>query len=175
MKVTKIRVNGLVPEFYHMESIVIRLNSEFKKAGFVTNVSIATKTSLNIGLHMRCFTLDLSMHDRNLQCNPYQKRLTNLPTWSQRVEFNDIVNKVLNKFKVSANVKSGPYTIRQGLDAMNEYDWNDQKPSYIQSNEANGYYIESINEKEYLESKRIERNEKNRKARLDKKSSTLGL
>src|ERR1700684_2985374 len=100
MKITKMRIKGLKPNKDQQIDILLTLASKLDKAGFITQVSIATSSSLRIGLRMKSFVLDVSKHDRNLKSNT---RLTNLPTWHQRVKFNNIVNSVLNKFKVSAN------------------------------------------------------------------------
>ena len=117
----------------------------------------------------KTFSLDLRKHDRNLYVSQSGDRLTNLPTWDQRVEFNNIVNAVLNKFRVSANVKSGFYTIRKGFECMTEYDWQDQKPRWIYHNEINGNYIESVDEKQYLEDRRLKRLELARQKRSEAK------
>ncbi len=134
------------------------LKLQFSKAGFLTNVAIITRTAVKIGLHMRSFSLDLTKHSRNLQLNPYKPKLTNLPTWDQRVEFNDIVNNAMDKFKLSGNIKSGPYTIRQGFKSFNEQDWENQKPEWVYSNEAKGYMIESVNEQEHLNNRKAAKN-----------------
>ena len=66
---------------------------------------------------------------------------TNVPTWNQRVTYNNVVNQVLTFFNVSANVKSGDYTVRHGLEAMTERDWYNQKPMWVTMNEDKGYYV----------------------------------
>ena len=165
MKITKMRFKKGIPSTDLILDIERDLKQRFAKIGFVTNVNTQTRTSIRIGLHMRSFSLDLAKWDRNLQCNPHAAKLTNLPTWDQRVLFNNIVNSVLNKYKVSANVKSGPYIIRQGRDAMTESDWFDQKPEWTRHNEARGYYIESVDEKQYLEDRRIRRNKQSTERR----------
>lgn len=164
MKITRMNIKGKKLSST-MADVVFELKKRFSKAGFITGVSVVNSQSIKIGLHMRSFSLDVTKHDRNLQVNPYGKRLTNLPTWDQRVEFNNIVNSVLNKFKVSANVKSGPYTIREGLDSFNEDDWHNQKPDWLRLNEFSGWYIEPVNEKAYLKEKQRLANEKRKLAR----------
>lgn len=160
MKITKMRnKKNEVPSSDVILAVEKELKAQFIRAGFITNVNTETRTCIKIGLHMKSFSLDLSKHDRNLYKSQCGDKLTNLPTWDQRVVFNNIVNNVLNKFKLSGNVKSGPYTIRQGFTAMTEYDWQDQKPSYVHSNERNGHGpIVKVNEKQYLEERRIARN-----------------
>jgi hypothetical protein len=146
-------------------TIQAQLEFEFNKKGFITNVYIVNSQSIKIGLWMRTFKLDTLKHDRNLQVNPYQSKLTSLPNWDQRVIFNNIVNKVLDKFKVSANIKSGPYTIREGLECMTEYDWQDQKPAWVYENERKGYYVIAVNEKEFI----AQRKEKRRLAQKERR------
>lgn len=169
MKITKMRTNGQVLDESMMMKIMSDLDKRFKKAGYLTNVNEVNSSSIKIGQHMRSFSIDTDMHDRNLQCNPYAQRLTNLPYWDQRVEFNDIINDVLNKFKVSANVKSGPYTIRQGERVFNEGDWSNQMPDYIRSNMAKGHYIEPVNEKQYLARRAEKRSQDAKTKRLSLK------
>lgn len=161
MKVTSIRIKGLKPEDIELQIIQSQLEYRFAKAGFITEVSIVNKTSLKIGLWMKSFKLDTNKWDRNLQINPHlSPKLTTTPNWDQRVSFNNIVNSVLNKFKVSANVKSGPFTIRKGKQTFDKYDWYDQKPEWIRHNEFRGYGVQAIDEKHFLECRRIELNKK---------------
>jgi hypothetical protein len=49
---------------------------------------------------------------------------------------------------------------------MNEQDWYEQKPDWIRHNEARGFCIESIDEKEYLEERRLARNREAKARRL---------
>lgn len=158
MKITKMRIKGEVPSTDVVLEIERTLRRRFERAGYITEVGAVTRTSLKIGLHMRSFKLDVTKHDRNLRHNPHlPSKLTDTPTWDQRVEFNDIVNSVLNKFKVSANIKSGPFTIRSGRTAMTENDWVAQKPEYITHNECRGYSVEPCDEREYIEERRKRR------------------
>lgn len=149
MKITRMNIKGEKLGAL-LETIKAQLDFEFNLKGFITDVYVVNSQSIKIGLWMKTFKLDTLKHDRNLQVNPYQKKLTTLPTWDQCVIFNNVVNKVLNKFKVSANVKSGPFTIREGKTCHTEYEWSDQKPLWIYENERRGYYITSVNEKEFI-------------------------
>lgn len=171
MKVTKMRIKGELLGGLRMHSVMSELKRRFAKAGFVTGVSVQNHSSIHIGMHMRSFKIDTTKHDRNLRHSPGSNpKLTDVPTWDQRVEFNNIVNAVLNKFKVSANIKSGPFTIRSGTEAMREGDWLNQKPYWITQNENNGYYIESCDEGEFIENRRIVRNREARAKRLMRKN-----
>lgn len=155
-----------------MANVMFELKRRFNKAGFLTGVDVASDSGLKIGLHMCSFRIDTKKHDRNLRHNPHLgSKLTTTPTWDQRVEFNDIVNAVLNKFKVSANVKSGPFTIRVGETARTEWDWSHEKPGYITHNECRGYYVEACDEREFLEKRRTERNKAAAAKRAAKRSA----
>lgn len=149
MKLTRMNIKGEKLGAL-LETIKAQLEFEFNRKGFITDVYVVNSQSIKIGLWMRTFKLDTLKHDRNLQVNPYQSKLTSLPNWDQRVTFNNIVNKVLNKWKVSATIKSGPYTIRTGMECFHEYDWTDQKPMWCWENERKGYYIKAVNEKEFI-------------------------
>lgn len=170
MKITSIRIKGQKPTGVQLVDIMYDLKKRFQRAGFITGIEVKNTTSLKVGQHMRSFSLDITKHDRNLQCSPYANKLTNLPTWDQRVEFNNIINSVLNKYKVSANISSGPYTIRKGLVNFGESDWHNQTPEYIRHNHARGYCIESVDEVQYLDEKRLQNNAKAKQRRLDKKA-----
>ena len=171
MKITKIRHNGTFPSHMLLVKLEAALAEAFSCAGFVTDVSIVNQTCIKTGLHMCSFKLDTNKHMRNLRNTPYRVSLTNIPTWDQRVEFNDIVNAILTKYNVSANVKSGPFTIRAGFNVFTESDWYDQKPEYILHNETRGYYIESVDEIEYLTDKRRLKKAKERANSLGMKVS----
>lgn len=176
MKITSMRIKSKKPTPQQMRDIMLTFELRFNRAGFVTGVNQLTSTSIKLGLHMRSFKLDLSKHDRNLRHNPHlPSKLDNSPTWDQRVEFNDIVNAVLNKFRVSANVKSGPFTVRVGRNARTEWDWQHEIPEWIRHNEARGYYVEQIDEKQYLEDRRIERNKIAAQRRAEKRNNERAL
>lgn len=176
MKITRMKIKGKAVNAGQRFAVLRELNRRFAKAGFRTNVEPLTATALKVGLHMCSFRIDRDMHDRNLRHNPYTgTKLTDIPTWEQRVEFNNIVNAVLNKFKISASVRSGPFTIRDGLTACTESDWHNQKPEYILHNESRGWFIESCDEREYLEERRIARNKAARAKRIEAKRAALSV
>jgi len=170
MRITSIRTKGQLPSTDIILNVERELRRRFAKAGYVTEVNAETRSAIKIGLHMRSFKLDLSKHDRNLRHAPgLPLKLTDVPTWDQRVEFNGIVNAVLNKFKLSANVKSGPFTIRKGTQVFTECDWLDQKPEWITYNECRGYYVEAVDEKAFVEERRITRLKAQREKRAQAK------
>lgn len=166
MRITSIRIKGTKPTSGQLFDIMEALRRAFKRAGFVTGLEVKSSTALKIGLHMCSFRIDRAMHDRNLRHNPYTgTKLTDIPTWDQRVEFNNIVNCVLTRFKVSARVTSGPFLIRDGFTHMTERDWHDQKPEWIRHNEARGWYVEACDEQAFIAERRERRNREAREAR----------
>lgn len=173
MKITKMRIKGKKLNSDEIQVIVFSLRARLGRAGYVTNVESLTETSIKVGMHMASFRIDTTVHDRNLYHTPHaEPKLTNLPTWEQRVDFNNIVNAVLNKFKVSANVKSGDYTVRKGDVSMTETDWNAQMPEGQRYAFAQGRFIEAIDEKSFLEKRRVKRNELARSRRAQARVAT---
>lgn len=149
MKLTKLRnKDGSKLESIQFDLIESKLNHALYKAGFITDITMVNSSQIKIGQRMRTFSIDVSRLGYNTQMNPYQKRRTNLPCWKQRVEFNMIVNAVLDSLKISCNIKSGPFVIREGMLKFDEYDWSDQKPIWMYENERKGYRIEAGDYKE---------------------------
>lgn len=142
MKLTKIRFKGMVPSKGQIPTIINQLGRRFKNAGYITEVCQINSTSIKIG-HKRCFTLDLSKHPYNMQYSPGRHRRTRLPNWTQRVDFNNIINDCLDEYGVSANIKSMMFIIREGEIRKTETDWLETfNTSYLAENEQRGYYIE---------------------------------
>lgn len=173
MKVTRIRIGEGTkkPTTKELLNIKTLLCIGFKGAGFITEVSIVNSTSIRIGLHMKSFVLDLTKHHRNLYRSRFGENLTSLPTWKQRVGFNEIVNDVLNDLKVSALVRSDVFDIRNGMHCFDEYDWNHQLINSPYRNQ-NTEIIE-IDENEYLDEKRRARNLKAREKRKELKCKNI--
>lgn len=173
MKVTRIRIGEGTkkPTAKELLNIKTLLCIDFKEAGFITEVSIVNSTSIRIGLHMKSFVLDLTKHHRNLYRNRFGEKLTSLPTWKQRVGFNEIVNDVLNDLKVSALVRSDVFDIRNGMHCFDEYDWNHQLINSPYRNQ-NTEIIE-IDENEYLDEKRRARNVRAREKRKELKCKNI--
>lgn len=136
------RINGKKPASFQLESIVNDLRAEFIKQGFETEVEQKNSTAVKIGGGGKCFTVNVAQLGHNASIGftngmgyfydntgikGYKR--TSIPTWDQRVEFNDIINKILDAYEVTANIKSGPYTIRhKDLGGYSEGDWHDQTP-----------------------------------------------
>jgi hypothetical protein len=149
MRITKIKdFDGSKIGSDGLEVLQLALTNVFKDAGFITEVSIVNSSSIKIGLWMRCFSVDVQKHGYNaivyknnfMNLKKGYKRTT-VPTWDQRVEFNNILNKVLDSHHVSANIKSGPFTIRKGTESMTENDWMHQTPFGVSTDvSVNGLY-----------------------------------
>jgi len=143
MLLTKMRIEGKKPTQDQMNGIIKHLQDAFNEKGYITEVTQNNGTSIKISQGGRCFSVDTAQLGYNAQVPTYNRYgfqvgrtaiagyvRTNLPTWDQRVHFNNIINGALDVENVSCNIKSGPFTIREGLESMTECDWEDQIPSY---------------------------------------------
>lgn len=155
------------------------LQGELERAGFITEVTAKTHTQWKIGLHMKCFVIDTDVLGQNIRHSRYKASLvgfvkTNLPTWDERVEFNDIINDFLDRNQLRCNIKSGPFTVRtyEG-GARCEYDWRHEIPDWMIHNATlDGVDVLNVIEKqtedhvaEYKEARR----KRNRELRAAKK------
>lgn len=144
MKITKLRhvKTGKTVSLEERVNLANQLQREFDKAGFYTDVNDEFTT---IGLGGKCFTIDVDKLGYNARVNngvngmgqtlnymgPVGFKRTSLPTWDQRVEFNQIVQRVLNKNGVTATVKSGPFVISKDGHNYTENDWLDVAESTV--------------------------------------------
>lgn len=142
MKLTKIRVKGKMPNKRQISTLINQLERRFKNTGYITEMYQINSTSIKIG-YKQCFKIDLSKHPYNMQHSPGSRRRTRLPNWEQRVDFNNIINNCLDEYRVSANIKSMMFIIREGEIRKTETDWlKTFNTSYLAENEQRGYYIE---------------------------------
>lgn len=138
MKITKMRIKGKKLSQETLDKVAQELSTTFEKHGFITQVSVINQTTLNIGLgSWSCFKVntDLVGYNAVVPCyNSYGHlssrvgikgyKLTTVPTWDQRVEFNNLINACLDKHNISASIKSGGvFTVRKGMESYNERDW----------------------------------------------------
>jgi hypothetical protein len=149
MKLTRIRCKGKKIHNDLMHVIGKHLRVTLKNAGFITEYYVINSSRIDLKLRMRSFKIDIGKLGYNASYNPHTEykvgyRRTCTPTWQQRVDYNNIVNEVLDSFNVSCNIVSGCYTIREGLESMDEYDWQDQKPMWQYHNENRGIYIAKL-------------------------------
>jgi hypothetical protein len=143
MKITKLRnKDGSAIESNQVLLAICKLEHAFAKAGFITNVTQASSSSIRIGLHMKSFVIDIAKLGYNarintitlISCKTGYKR-TNVPTWTQWEEFNHIVNNVLDALKLRANIKSGDYVVRS-FESGRVNHWDMPEPFH------NGYRLE---------------------------------
>lgn len=148
MKITQIRFNGKLPSPQLLRDIVLMLELKIGQADFITNVGIVSRSGIKLGLRSKSFLIDTTKMPHNIQYSAFRStgKRTSLPTWDQRVEYNDLVNAVLTELGVSAMVTSGPYLIRDGMHAYTENDWHNAKPEWIRENEHRGQYVDGPNE-----------------------------
>jgi hypothetical protein len=117
-----------------LEALCWDLHNALTANGFKTEVEVKNSTSIKIGMHMSSFRIITSELGYNGRISRFCKspkgyKRTDVPTWDQRVEFNDIVNAKFDEHGLSATIKSGCYSIRKGTHSFNESDWQDQTPT----------------------------------------------
>ncbi len=140
MKCTKIRMNGKKLNEKQMITLVELLNEAIKNCGFISNAVSVNSSRINISGNKCSFTIDPNVHGYNTRIhNGYRTRT---PSWGQRVAFNNIINTVFTLNKISSNVVSGDFIVRQGLHSYTEDNWYEQKPGYMHRNESLGYSVE---------------------------------
>ncbi len=110
------------PDQSDLRSIVRAIRS----AGKPKRVSVPS-IGLKIGLHMCSFRINPEVHGYNGRIDRYSKTVagykrTAVPTWNQREDFNHLINEVFDTWKLSAVIKSGPYTVRTKSGAVTN--WN---------------------------------------------------
>ena len=152
MKITKIRVKSKTelrkPETHELRTLCSVVETTMLNHGFITEASIVNSTSIKVG-NKRQFSIDIERHGYNTQHSMGKLKRTRLPSWDQRVAFNNALNNIFSKHGTSANISSGPFTVREGFTCFDKNDWLDQKPDYLIQNEANGYYIEQDDYKKW--------------------------
>lgn len=139
------------------------------REGFKTNAYALGATSMKIGLHMSSFRVDTALLGHNARVgrenaygwngikSPKGYKRTDVPTWDQRVLFNDFVNEIFDKHGISATIKSGCFTIRIGTDAKCESDWfNDSYGAQGFSSTASDQIVPEIQARIECDSDRLE-------------------
>jgi len=149
MNITKIRDNEKSLPKETLEMVCGALDAAISHAGFKTDVRVVNKSRIDLSGNRCSFKVDVERLGYNARYAPGQGgnkgyTRTSTPTWHQRVEYNNIVNKVLNRYGLSANVTSGGFTIRSGMESKTESDWISQTPEWIRINEARGYIVTGL-------------------------------
>lgn len=119
MKATHIRtVKGEIPSSETVLKLERLLLKKIKSIGFISNVTILTRSAVKIGLHMCSFRIDPAVHGHNEDygyCGSRTKKgfkRTCIPTWGQREDFNHLVNDCFDELSLSARIMSGPFKVR---------------------------------------------------------------
>lgn len=147
MRATGIRFKTLSvkPDEKFLENLCQTIILRAAAKGFNTEAHTLNGSAIKIGLHMASFRINTAMLGYNgrisrFVSSPKGYKRTNVPTWEQRVEFNDLVNDVFDKYGLLANIKSGCFTVRDKKKGRhNEYDWENQTPSWM------GYHGDMFN------------------------------
>lgn len=118
MQVTSIRKRGKKLDQFELIELAIKIQKAFDRAGFRTHVRAVGLSGIHISENSKCFTIDPNIHARNAKYLRYRTEVglswkrTLLPTWQQRVQFNNILNQILDKANITASIRSGIFTIR---------------------------------------------------------------
>jgi hypothetical protein len=100
-----------------LETLCSYIVAKAAKAGFETEAGLLSGGAIKIGMHMCSFRIITSKLGHNARTDRFNKspkgyKRTNVPTWEQREDFNHLVNDAFDKYKLTANIKSGPYIVR---------------------------------------------------------------
>ena len=133
MKVTAIRIDGKKPTEKQLQDIIKALQKAFEKKGYKTYIDKLNSVALKIANSAGTFSIDTEKLGRTFRRdrNPWSNEIRfrsgrGVPTWDQRVDFNNTLNQVLDSLGVSATVgASGGFKIRKGTHSFTEDDWND--------------------------------------------------
>jgi len=113
------------------------------EVGFLVEAHGVNSQAIKTGYNKKSFEIDITRLPYNYSHRLYGKpRRVRTPSWDQRVEFNNILNELLNGLKVTCNIKSAHYTIRQGNTIFVEKDWENQRQDWERENAYKGYFIE---------------------------------
>lgn len=129
MRATKIRSieTGKKISKSELQTLCEYIFSKAQCMGFLTSTEVLNGSSIKIGIHMGTFRIDTDMLGHNARISrfcdsPKGYKRTNVPTWDQRVEFNNLVNKAFDTYGLKANIISGNYTVRT-FDGGGETSW----------------------------------------------------
>lgn len=141
MKITNMRLdnpNGRLLTRQEIAAVLGDLERAIYRAGFVSNVREISKSGVNIAVSGKTFKINPKFHGYNARVGYYDGRgvvvqkasetgyvKTDIPTWEQRVEFNHLINDVLDKHNVSADVRStGNFIVRsRETGAVRDWKW----------------------------------------------------
>lgn len=123
MHVSKVRVDNKLVEQAKWDMFMSELSSELRKAGFDHRLEhVKPLNSFSFG-GIRLTSEYVKEHGYNI--SPFTGRRGRVLGWKDWVRFNNTVNKVMDKYNISANVSSlgGKFKIREGRMKYDEDDW----------------------------------------------------
>jgi hypothetical protein len=139
MKITKIRKFNKKLDWIELSNLNKALQDAIDNAGYISQVRNVNSSRIDVSNNGCSFVIDINKHGYNTRAHNGHK--TRFPTWTQRVEFNNIIQKVLDDNDISCNVTSLHYKIREGLYNYDETDWLAMRKNWEHHNESLGYCI----------------------------------
>lgn len=124
MHITKVRQNNKTISQMQWEAMMIDLKKALKEQGF--DFYIDKEKPLNSFNFSQVRLSGEYVKKYGYNVSPYEPhRRGRILGWKDWVKFNNTVNQVLNKHRISANVSSlgGKFKIRKGGIAYGESDW----------------------------------------------------
>jgi hypothetical protein len=128
MRATNIRIAGKKPTREQLKDVVCMLNDAYQSAGYLTGVEISGAAVL-ISSGLGQFRVDTDKLGHNARFRRWGSPVrgyvrTDVPTWEQRVDFNNITNRVFDAMDATATIRSGPFTVRDRDGAHTWWDRN---------------------------------------------------
>jgi len=136
MKITWLRdETGKKIDTTRADNLGAQLINQLAAAGFITdNIGLQ-----KIGMHNKCFVVDTNILGYNKSVGRWNNSVvgftrTNIPTWEQRVQFNNIINKFFDDNGLTAKIISGDFLIRCHKTGA-KTDWSVQRYDSYRYNE----------------------------------------
>lgn len=125
MQIRAITIKGRKPTKAQMQTLVKRLENAIARAGFETCVFQVNGSRVDIkggasGVSNKYATINVQKRGYNYRVNgftAYHTKLgykrTNVLSWNQRVELNNLINDVLDNMHVTATIASRGFVVRR--------------------------------------------------------------
>lgn len=112
MFVQRIRRQGTGERLSHHDlvALCVSLDRALMERGFVSSATVRNGTCLHISYHRKSFVVDTARVGYNWIRATHTKsgwKRTAIPTWEQRIRYNQTVNDVLDQWSIQSEVKSG--------------------------------------------------------------------
>lgn len=130
---------------HELSNLIYSIEKFMGKIGFKVKGEIRNSQSIKLTYNKKQFEIDPIVLGYNTRYSFGTKKLTRVPSWDQRVKFNEELNSILDINDISCKVISGPFLIREGTTSYKETDWYNQMPDYMVENENRGFYVEEGN------------------------------